>query len=413
MSVIAFDYDGVIADTLAETYLMGKTAYEDMTGKKMIVERVFNKARPFIKTAEDYLSVQMLLERHKSISFQSIRDVQKKSPDTHAEFAKRFYAARGKLIKNPKVWFRCFAMYNGIVKLIKKLLKSNKIFIATARDKESTSKVLKHAGIRIDSKNIIDRYFSKDKLEQAKHIASVTGAKLNEIVFIDDIIDQLKPLYSAGVRTILASWGYSTPKYIAEAKKLGMPVASLDDIEKTIDFTAKAEYFDVVNEKDEVIGCAPRQTCHKLGLMHRAVHIILLNSKGEILLQKRSMSKDLYPGWWIDAAAGHVDAGEDYDESAKREAKEELGIDVKLEKLFKYKKKDVGKNHIDNETIILYIARSDGPFKVPEDEVQFVQYFQPEQVLKMLKTEKFTPGTVAAYEEISKRPELLKRLGLS
>jgi len=61
---------------------------------------------------------------------------------------------------------------------------------------------------------------------------------------------------------------------------------------------------------------------------------------------------------------------------------------------------------------MIYLGKSNGPFSPPKDEVDFVKFFQPKEVLRMLKREKFTPGTIAAYEELKKHPELLKRLGL-
>lgn len=413
MKVYAFDFDGVIADTIGETYLMGKTAYKNMTGKNMVAEKVFNKSRPFIKQAEDYLSVQLLLEKNKKINFESIRKTQKKLPEIHAKFAKNFYIARGGLIKKPKLWFGRFTFHEGVVKLIKNLSKNNKIFIATTRDKESTSKALRHAGIKIQKDKIIDRYFSKNKIDQMNHISSVSGAKLNNIVFMDDIVDHLIPLYKIGVRTILASWGYSTKEHVKEANRLGIPVASLKDIEKTIDFLTRSEYFDVINEKDEIVGCAPRDTCHRKGLLHRSIHVLILNSKSELLMQKRSMKKDLYPGWWIDAAAGHVESGETYEETAKREMKEEVGISVKIEELFKIRKSWKGSGNIDNELITVYLGKSDGPFRFNKDEVELLTFYKPKDVMKMVEKKNVTPATVKILSEIKKRPKLLKRLGLA
>ncbi len=173
------------------------------------------------------------------------------------------------------------------------------------------------------------------------------------------------------------------------------------------------EYFDVVDKNDKIIGKASRAECHKKGLLHRAVHIIVLNSKGDILLQKRSMKKDLYPGWWIDAAAGHVDSGETYEQTAKREMKEELGIDINIEKILKLKKEWKGDEKIDKEIITVYLGESSGPFKFDKEELDFVKFFQPKEVPKMMKKEKFTPATVAIFKELKKHPKLLKRLGLS
>lgn len=92
-----------------------------------------------------------------------------------------------------------------------------------------------------------------------------------------------------------------------------------------------------VDEHDQVIGPRARGELHRLGIRHRAVHILVFNRRGELFLQKRSMSKDVNPGLWDTSAAGHVDFGESYDECAARELAEELGVEnpAQLEFLFK------------------------------------------------------------------------------
>ena len=79
------------------------------------------------------------------------------------------------------------------------------------------------------------------------------------------------------------------------------------------------ELFDVVNERDEVIGQAPRSEVHRRKLLHRAVHVMVVNSSGHVFLQKRSMRKDSFPGAWDSSASGHLNVGESYDLSAVRE----------------------------------------------------------------------------------------------
>ena len=97
------------------------------------------------------------------------------------------------------------------------------------------------------------------------------------------------------------------------------------------------EIFDVVNERDEVVGQNTRREVHRLGLKHRAVHVLVFNSRGETFLQKRSMTKDREPGKWDSSSSGHVDSGEDYDACAVRELREEIGLTVAQapERLFK------------------------------------------------------------------------------
>ena len=59
------------------------------------------------------------------------------------------------------------------------------------------------------------------------------------------------------------------------------------------------EIFDVVNERDEVVGRAPRSEVHAHGLLHRAVHVLIFNARGELFLQKRSKTKDREPSRWV------------------------------------------------------------------------------------------------------------------
>src|SRR5436189_4891047 len=97
------------------------------------------------------------------------------------------------------------------------------------------------------------------------------------------------------------------------------------------------EIFDVVNEADEVIGQETRSQVHRQGLLHRAVHVLVFNSRGQVFLQKRSMKKEGEPGLWDSSASGHLCSGEDYDSCVVREAAEEIGLrlDSCPEKLFK------------------------------------------------------------------------------
>ncbi len=85
-----------------------------------------------------------------------------------------------------------------------------------------------------------------------------------------------------------------------------------------------------MDETDRVIGAASRSEVHGNNLRHRAVHIFIFNRAGELLLQKRSSWKDRHPNLWDSSAAGHVAAGEEYDATAGRELREELGVTANL-----------------------------------------------------------------------------------
>ncbi|OYW13815.1 MAG: NUDIX hydrolase [Planctomycetales bacterium 12-60-4] len=86
------------------------------------------------------------------------------------------------------------------------------------------------------------------------------------------------------------------------------------------------ELFDVVDADDCVIGVAPRSEVHARLWWHRAVHIFVRNSRGDLLIHRRSATKVQYPLCWTSSASGHLAAGEDYGPAAERELLEELGI---------------------------------------------------------------------------------------
>ena len=95
------------------------------------------------------------------------------------------------------------------------------------------------------------------------------------------------------------------------------------------------ELFDVVDADDRVIGQATRGDVHARGLLHRAAHVFVFNSSGELLLQQRSATKDAHPLCWTSSCSGHLDAGESYEVAARRELQEEIGLETALEFLVK------------------------------------------------------------------------------
>lgn len=138
------------------------------------------------------------------------------------------------------------------------------------------------------------------------------------------------------------------------------------------------ELLPVVDENDRVIDTLPRHHVHAQALRHRAVHILVFNDQGRLFLQKRSLLKDLNAGLWDTSAAGHVDAGEDYDRCALREIEEELGIkaDDELEPLFKLPATAA----IGMEFIQVYRCRHNGPFTLAPDEIETGAWFSEQEL---------------------------------
>ena len=145
----------------------------------------------------------------------------------------------------------------------------------------------------------------------------------------------------------------------------------------------KEEIFDIVNDRDEVTGQAPRKEVHERGLLHRAVHVLVFNSRGEMFLQKRSLLKDTAQGKWDSSASGHLDSGEDYDACALRELREEIGLIPKHppQRLFKlHACAETGQ-----EFVWVYRCESDGPFKLHPEEIESGAWFARDRVTEWIQ----------------------------
>ena len=135
------------------------------------------------------------------------------------------------------------------------------------------------------------------------------------------------------------------------------------------------EIFDVVDASDAVIGRGSRREIHAQRLRHRAAHILVFNSLGELFLQKRALNKDSSPGLWDSSAAGHVNSGEGYDACARRELAEELGL-VPAEPLLRLFKLDSCAG-TGEEFVWVYRVRAEGPFVLNALEIDAGDWFAP------------------------------------
>ncbi len=145
------------------------------------------------------------------------------------------------------------------------------------------------------------------------------------------------------------------------------------------------ELYDVVNEMDEVIGTATRQQVHSdRSLIHRATGVIVFNTQKQLLMQKRSMTKDMYPGFWVFSVGGHVDSSDTYENAVQREIQEELGVDLDIQLW----EKILQKSDAETEFWQMYIAVHNGPFpKFNRIEAEEVRFFDLDELLKGAKNQ--------------------------
>lgn len=128
------------------------------------------------------------------------------------------------------------------------------------------------------------------------------------------------------------------------------------------------ERFDVVDERDEVVGTATRREVHARQMWHRAVHVWVFASDGRLFLQKRSRAKDSSPGLWDSSCSGHLDAGEGYDAAAWRELGEEIGLRLSAPPARWFKVPACAETGW--EFVWVYRTTSEGPFELNPAEVE-------------------------------------------
>ena len=160
------------------------------------------------------------------------------------------------------------------------------------------------------------------------------------------------------------------------------------------------ELFDIYDEAGNRIGTALRSECHgNPALLHRTAHVVVIHPEtGDILLQKRKMTKDIQPGKWDTAVGGHLDAGEDYLAGARRELAEELGItgDVQLEWLFVEKVR----NNIESEDAGVFALRHAGPFRFQESEIDELRFWSKAELANENNRQKFTPLLLSELDKL-------------
>ena len=164
------------------------------------------------------------------------------------------------------------------------------------------------------------------------------------------------------------------------------------------------EIFDVLTELGEFTGeTATQSECHSKGYWHRAVFCLMVNENGEILLQRRSQDKKLWPNRWDVTVGGHVRAGELGRQALVRECKEELGLDISdddikfvVSCLSRYDKNGYINNHFDEFYLITKNVDINN-VSLQEDEVSEVKFFSQDELIRRIDNnyEEITEKTIA------------------
>jgi len=154
------------------------------------------------------------------------------------------------------------------------------------------------------------------------------------------------------------------------------------------------EQLALVDKNDREIGQASKSEVTEKNLLHRGTDILVFNSRGEIFVHQRTFNKLLYPGHYDVCAGGGVNPRESYEDNAKRELEEELGIkNTPLEFLFKFRLSDPNNPAF----AAVFKCIHDGPIKIEKKEIIHGKFMSVEEIKELMKTEKFTPESIEVF----------------
>ena len=161
------------------------------------------------------------------------------------------------------------------------------------------------------------------------------------------------------------------------------------------------EWVDLVDEQDRVLGQVTRKQMREQNLLHRTVAVMCLNSAGQIYVQKRTESKDVFPGQYDMFVGGVVSAGESYEATARREIGEELGIvGPRPEFLFMHRYEGPrSRSHIG-----VYRVVWDGPIRHQPSEVAWGAFLEVRETFENSRGFQFVPDSLQVFARIVKSP---------
>lgn len=144
---------------------------------------------------------------------------------------------------------------------------------------------------------------------------------------------------------------------------------------------------DIINEQDEVVGQDDVEEIHQKDLLHRSIHILIVDPQGRFYLRQRSSKKSRYPGWYTNSVGAHVPAGQSYDETTRESLKETLGLDCKLKFLGKVRVHD----KYENEISWTYVGYVDDLDKIKANSEEPGRFFRTDEIKNLKKKYKITP----------------------
>lgn len=248
MEVLALDFDGVIADSAREAFvvalrtrraLLGRDDFgEGAEGDASLFDR-FLELMPLGNRAEDYGVILEALAQGAAVPDQQAYDAfhDRQDPQALRSFHRRFYDVRRAWSEaDVHGWLACMPPYPGIGALLRRHAGRVRFAIATAKDRRSVRFLLESYGMAdlFPEDRIHDKETGVHKRSHVERIARESGVPFPAVTFVDDKLNHLEDVATLGARCVLAAWGYNGERERRAARVAGHLVCTLDDFEKQV-----------------------------------------------------------------------------------------------------------------------------------------------------------------------------------
>ena len=224
--IVVFDFDGVVCDSTNECMVTSWNAWEkwnDREDFRRSLERFssdeivrFRNLRPRVRGAGEYYILRRSLEEGRLIADQSTYDRFEEKWREHLQpFKKVFFEMRNRLRReNLDDWIGLHQIFSDVIKVMRRLHRENRLYVATLKDEESVRFILEKQGLVLPPDHLLDQSQIKSKLQALNRFLEQTGCEKDDLVFIDDNVTHLLEPKSEGFKVYLAAWNFPVKEYL-------------------------------------------------------------------------------------------------------------------------------------------------------------------------------------------------------
>lgn len=229
MKILALDFDGVIWDSVGECFVMARRAYQNLYGLPCSdLEAAFRRGRWLVRTGGDFLLILQLAMADPdadltSFSRAEFARLQAQKQTECLEFEREFYGLRQQC--RDQDWKSWVSYQNPYPHFLQQLQEARDLFdevvICTTKDAQSARMLLSSAGLDF---HIWGKELGVDKGGQIRDLCAQRGCRPEDVLFVDDLVENLEQVAPTGARCALAAWGYNTPAERERARQQNFPV---------------------------------------------------------------------------------------------------------------------------------------------------------------------------------------------